>query len=75
MEPLRRVRRYRVTVERSFVVEIAGEGDERDARVRAAKALIEDLARSPFGITDPLVEAVADEATVRPDELHDTVEL
>jgi hypothetical protein len=75
MEPVRPLRRYRVTVGRTLMIEVEGDGDERAARLRAAKALIEDLARSPLSVTDALVEPVSPEETVQPDELHDTVEL
>lgn len=75
MEPVRALRRYRVTVSRTLVIEVEGDGDERAARLRAAKALIEDVARSPLSVTDALVEPVSPDETVRPDEVHDTVEL
>jgi hypothetical protein len=75
MEPVRPLRRYRVTVGRTLMIDVEGDGDERAARLRAAKALIEDLARSPLSVTDALVESVSPEETVQPDELHDTVEL
>ena len=75
MEPVRSLRRYRVAVGRSLVIEVDGDGDEREARLRAAKALIEDLARSPLAVTDVAVEPVSPDETIRPDEIHDTVEL
>lgn len=75
MEPVRALRRYRVSVGRTLLIEVEGEGDEREARLRAAKALIEDLARSPLSITDAAVEPVSPDETVRPDEIHDTVDL
>jgi hypothetical protein len=75
MEPVRALRRYRVSVGRTLLIEVEGEGGEREARLRAAKALIEDLARSPLSITDATAEPVSPDETVRPDEIHDTVEL
>lgn len=75
MQPVRRVRRYRVTVGRTLVIEVAGEGDEGAARQRAAKALIEDLARSPLAVSDVEAAVISPDETLRAHEPDDSVEL
>lgn len=75
MEPLRTVRRYRVSVGRTLVIEVAGSGDEGAARKRAAKALIEDLARSPLAVSDVEISPISPDETLRAHEPDDTVEL
>ena len=75
MEPLRTARRYRVAVGRTLVIEVAGAGDEKAARTRAAKALIEDLARSPLAVSDVEISPLSPDETLRPNEPDDTVEL
>jgi hypothetical protein len=75
MQPVRRLRRYRVTVGRSLVIEVAGEGDEGAARQRAAKALIEDIARSPLAVSDVEISPISPDETLRAHEPDDSVEL
>ena len=75
MQPVRRLRRYRVTVGRSLVIEVAGEGDEGAARQRSAKALIEDIARSPLAVSDVEISPISPDETLRAHEPDDSVEL
>lgn len=53
--------RYRVSVARELFVEVRNPYDEREAREAAARALIEDIARRPFDLTDPVVDRVDDD--------------
>lgn len=75
MQPVRRTRRYRVSVGRTLVIEVAGEGDEGAARQRAAKALIEDLARSPLATSTVEISPLHPDETLRAHEPDDSVEL
>lgn len=60
-------RTYRLTVERTLVVEIEGDLAEPAARERAALAMVEDLARHPLSPADVTVDAVPDaQAAGRP---------
>jgi hypothetical protein len=50
--------RYRVSIHRELTIEVRNPYDEHEAREAAARALIEDVARRPFDLTDPVVDRV-----------------
>jgi hypothetical protein len=56
--------RYRVSVAREIVIEVRNPYDAQEARESAARALIEDIARHPFDLTDPVVDRIDDDGPV-----------